>query len=162
MIIGVTGDTHNNLKNIKNICDIFNQNFAELVLHTGDISLPKSLSAFKELKCPMLVVLGNNDIEEKEDLEEAAQKFDCKIFNEPYSLKVKNKNITMLHHPELINEKMFKDNDFIVHGHTHRYKLEKKGKCTIFNPGECAGMMKGKNQVGLINLVDLTTKIINF
>ena len=41
-------------------------------------------------------------------------------------------------------------------------KLEKKGKCTIFNPGECAGMMKGKNQVGLINLVDLTTKIINF
>ena len=69
MIIGVTGDTHNNLKNIKNICDIFNQNFAELVLHTGDISLPKSLSAFKELKCPMLVVLGNNDIEEKEDLE---------------------------------------------------------------------------------------------
>ena len=65
MIIGVTGDTHNNLKNIKTICSIFNQNGAEFVLHTGDISLPKSLSAFKDLKCPLIAVLGNNDIEEK-------------------------------------------------------------------------------------------------
>ena len=66
MIIGVTGDTHNNLKNIKNICTIFNKNGADLVFHTGDITLPKSLLAFKELNCPLEVVLGNNDIEEKE------------------------------------------------------------------------------------------------
>ena len=65
MIIGVTGDTHNNLKNIKEICSIFNQNRADLVFHTGDISLPKSLLAFKDLKCPLIVVLGNNDIGEK-------------------------------------------------------------------------------------------------
>ena len=79
MIVGVTGDTHNNLKNIKKICSIFNENRVDLVFHTGDISLPKSLLAFEELKCPIEVVLGNNDIEEKEDLLEASKKFDCKI-----------------------------------------------------------------------------------
>ena len=48
MIVGVTGDTHNNLKNIKEICSIFNENRTDLVFHTGDISLPKSLLAFKD------------------------------------------------------------------------------------------------------------------
>ena len=65
MIIGVTGDTHNNLKNIKNICSLFNENRADLVVHTGDISLPKSLLAFQDLNCPLIAVLGNNDIQEK-------------------------------------------------------------------------------------------------
>ncbi len=59
MIIGVTGDTHNNLKNIATICSIFNENTTDLVFHTGDISLPKSLLAFRSLKCPLVAVLGN-------------------------------------------------------------------------------------------------------
>ena len=68
MLVGVTGDTHNNLKNIDQICAIFNENHTDLVFHTGDISLPKSLLAFNQLNCPLIVVLGNNDIEEKVDL----------------------------------------------------------------------------------------------
>jgi putative phosphoesterase len=162
VIIGVTGDTHNNLKNIKKICSIFNRNRAEFVFHTGDISLPKSLSAFKELECPLIVVLGNNDIEEKNGLELAAKEFACEIFEEPHSIKLNNKNISLLHHPDLIDEEMIMKNDIILHGHTHRYRLEKKNECMIFNPGECAGFMEGKNQVGLINLEKLDTKVINF
>ena len=65
MIVGVTGDTHNNLKNISNICTIFNENGAEIVFHTGDISLPKSLISFNQLKCPVIAVIGNNDVQEK-------------------------------------------------------------------------------------------------
>ena len=74
MIIGVTGDTHNNLKNIKKICSIFNENRAELVFHTGDISLPKSLLAFRDLNCPLKAVFGNNDIGEREGLIDASKK----------------------------------------------------------------------------------------
>ena len=91
MIIGVTGDTHNNLKNIKTICSIFNENTTDLVFHTGDISLAKSLLAFKDLKCPLIVILGNNDIDERQSLSDAAESFDCKIFEEPYFKKIKNK-----------------------------------------------------------------------
>ena len=50
----------------------------------------------------------------------------------------------------------------ILHGHTHRYRLETIDKCIVFNPGECAGLMKNKNQVGIINLETIETKIINF
>jgi len=162
VIIGVTGDTHNNLKNIKKICSIFNQNGAELVLHTGDISLPKSLSAFKDLKCPLIAVLGNNDIEEEKGLKLAAKEFACEIFDEPHSIKLNNKNISLLHHPHLINPDMLIKIDFILHGHTHRYRLEENNNCIIFKPGECAGFMEGKNQVGLIDLEKLDAIVVNF
>ena len=162
MIIGVTGDTHNNLNNIKKICSIFNENRVDLVFHTGDISLPKSLLAFEILNCPIEVVLGNNDIEEKEGLVIASKKFDCKIRNEPYSTVVDERKITVLHHPDLIDKEMVFKSDLILHGHTHRYRLEKIADTIIFNPGECAGIMKGKNQVGLVNLENISIKIINF
>ena len=162
MIIGVTGDTHNNLKNIKNICSIFNENVTDLVLHTGDISLPKSLLAFNQLNCPLISVLGNNDIEEKESLKETSKKFNCKIFNEPFSMQIEDIKISLLHHPDLIDNKMILKNDLILHGHTHRYRLEKIENCIIFNPGECAGFMKGKNSVGIIDLKRLKPKVIYF
>ena len=162
MIIGVTGDTHNNLKNIKKICSIFNKKKVELVVHTGDISLPKSLLAFNELNCPLLAVFGNNDIEEKEDLEKISKKFDCQLFCEPHSIVIDDKRISLVHHPDLINDEMILNNDLIFHGHTHRYKLEKIDKCIIFNPGECAGFMEGKNQIGLLDTKELNPITINF
>ena len=162
MLVGVTGDTHNNLQNIKEICTIFNENCTDLVFHTGDISLPKSLLAFKDLKCPLSAVIGNNDVSEKDDLETAAKRFDCKIFDEPYSVNILNKKITVLHHPDLINEEMTQESDLILHGHTHRYRQETIDNCLIFNPGECAGFMKGKNQLGIVDLKSMEAKVINF
>ena len=162
MIIGVTGDTHNNLKNIKTICSIFNENGVSLVLHTGDISLPKSLLAFNELDCPLIAVLGNNDIEEEKGLKEASKKFNCQIFYEPHFMKIEDKRFSLLHHPDLIDNKMILNNDIILHGHTHRYKLEKVDKCTIYNPGECAGFMEGKNQIGLVDTRKLKPITVNF
>ena len=162
MIIGVTGDTHNNLKNINEICSIFNKNRTDLVFHTGDISLPKSLLSFNKLNCPLIAVLGNNDIGEKNQLLEASKKFDCKIVEEPFSICLTDRKIMILHHPDLIDEKMISDNNIILHGHTHRFRLEKKGDCIIFNPGECAGFMENKNQVGIIDLKNPEPKIVNF
>ena len=68
MKIGLTGDTHNNLKNVAKICDIFNSHNLDFVIHTGDISLPKTLYAFDKLNVPLKGVFGNNDQDEKEDL----------------------------------------------------------------------------------------------
>ena len=68
MKIGIVSDTHNNLKNIFKICEIFNSNSIDLVIHTGDISLPKALKAFDNLEMEMIGVYGNNDLGEKVDL----------------------------------------------------------------------------------------------
>ena len=93
MIIGIVGDTHNNLKNISKICEIFNEKKVDLVIHTGDITLPKSLKVFEKLNCKLLGVFGNNDIEEKNDLLEASNDFKCTMHDEPYSFELNNRKI---------------------------------------------------------------------
>ena len=162
MLIGVTGDTHNNIKNITKICEIFNAVNPSFILHTGDITLPKSLRVFSNLNMPLIGVFGNNDELEKSELELESKKFNCKLYEEPYLFRKNDKQICLLHHPALINEKLLKKSDFIIHGHTHRYRNEKNGKTLIFNPGECAGLMKGKNNIGLLEITTGKTEIISF
>ena len=52
--------------------------------------------------------------------------------------------------------------NLIIHGHTHIYRNENIGNIKIINPGECAGIMKGKNAVGLLKLKDLSFERIFF
>ena len=66
MILGVVSDTHNRIDNVEKIIDIFNSNNVEKVIHTGDITQPRTLVRFKRLNCPLLGVYGNNDQEEQE------------------------------------------------------------------------------------------------
>ena len=50
----------------------------------------------------------------------------------------------------------------MLHGHTHRYTNQEINGVKIFNPGECAGMIAGKNAVGIIDLDTLKAKRIFF
>ncbi len=162
MLIGIVGDTHNNLKNISKICNIFNSENVNLVFHTGDISLPKSLMAFKDLKCKLIAVFGNNDIGEKDGLKKISRQLNFNINDEPYNLDIENTRICLLHHPELISDSLIDQSDIILHGHTHRYRNEIIRNTLIFNPGECAGFMPNKNQVGIIDLSNNSPRIVNF
>ena len=102
MLVGVTGDTHNNLKNISKICDLFNKANPSLVVHTGDITLPKSLAAFSKLNMPLIGVFGNNDELEKKGLIEVAKKFDCNFFDEPYKIEIGEKKHTEIKDSTLV------------------------------------------------------------
>ncbi|MBK87037.1 MAG: hypothetical protein CMC86_07580, partial [Flavobacteriaceae bacterium] len=150
------------LKNISKICDLFNQADPSLVIHTGDITLPKSLAVFSKLKMPLIGVFGNNDEFEKRGLLKEAKKFDCNFFDEPHRIEIGEKKIIIVHHPELIDEDMILNADFILHGHTHRYRSELIKNTLVFNPGECAGILKEKNNIGLIDTEKKMSKIINF
>ncbi len=162
MLIGIVGDTHNNLKNIAEICNIFNSKKVNLVIHTGDVTLPKSLNSFKSLNMKLIGVFGNNDQAEKKDLLRVCNKFKCEFHDEPHFLILKGKKISILHDPLIIDKDILKKSDFIFHGHTHRFRNEKIDKTCIFNPGECAGFMKGKNQVGIVNLDEERIELIKF
>ena len=63
MRIGVVSDTHNNLKSVNKIVDIFNESAVERVIHTGDITQSKTINAFSDLNMSLYGVFGNNDVE---------------------------------------------------------------------------------------------------
>ena len=163
MLIGVVSDTHNNISNIKNIIDIFNKEKVNFVIHTGDISKPNTLKIFKELKCPLMGVFGNNDRIE-EGLEAVCEEYNFTFTNPPLSIVLGDRNIAIFHEPEPIEEYLDSNInvELILHGHTHRYREETKGDVIYFNPGESAGSLKGKNALGIINLRNLEIRRIFF
>ena len=73
MKIGVVSDTHNNLKNIETIINIFNEIKVPIVFHTGDISNANALERFSKLNSKLIGVYGNNDRNEL-GLKEVVQK----------------------------------------------------------------------------------------
>ena len=162
MKIGLTGDTHNNLKNVTNICDIFNSWDLDFVIHTGDISLPKTLYAFDLLNAPLKGVFGNNDESEKDDLLKVCKQKDF-LFQDMLEIQISEENFLFaIHDPNDIEERFYKSGNIIVHGHTHRFRDEIVKETHIFNPGECAGFMKGMNKIGIVNVEIPKMKTINF
>ncbi len=162
MKIGLTGDTHNNLKNVVKICDVFNSYLLDFVIHTGDISLPKTLETFDMLKAPLKGVFGNNDQDEKEDLLKVCAKKNF-LFKDILKIKISEENLLFaVHDPKDIEEDFYKPGNIIVHGHTHRFRDEIFKNTHIFNPGECAGMMKGMNKIGIIDTEGPSMEIISF
>tara|TARA_B100000900_G_scaffold101383_1_gene83978 strand:+ start:1588 stop:2112 length:525 start_codon:yes stop_codon:yes gene_type:complete len=160
--IGLTGDTHNNLKNVAKICDIFNSHNLDFVIHTGDISLPKTLNAFDSLNVPLKGVFGNNDQSEKEDLIKVCEEKNF-LFRDKLEIRISNENFLFaIHDPNDIEDRFYKPGNIIVHGHTHRFRNEVINGTSIFNPGECAGIMKGFNAIGVINLNDSRMELIKF
>ena len=79
-----------------------------------------------------------------------------------YDLKIPRSINNLNDINRLVNHNKYKDLDLILHGHTHRYRYETIGGVVVFNPGECAGIMKGKNAIGIGNLNDLSFERIFF
>ena len=163
MLIGVVSDTHNNLKNIEQIISLFNKEEITLVVHTGDIANSKSLEKFSALNANLIGVYGNNDRNEL-GLNDIAIQNNFQFQEPPSLVTLCEKNIAIFHEPDEITNFLSenKDVDIVIHGHTHRYRHEIVNDVLLFNPGESAGMQKGKNAIGIINLKNLETKRIFF
>ncbi len=163
MRIGVVSDTHNNLKNIDKIIDLFNNENISLVIHTGDIANAKSLDKFSRLKSDLIGVFGNNDRNEI-GIKEIASKNNFKFQDPPSTINLNGKEVAIFHEPDSINDFLSKNQniDIVIHGHTHRYRNEINNDVLYFNPGESAGMQEGRNAIGIIDLEELSTKRIFF
>ena len=62
MKIGVLGDTHNNLRSVRAIVEIFDRMRIEHVVHTGDITQAKVPGAFEiPLACQKMAETGKYD-----------------------------------------------------------------------------------------------------
>lgn len=162
MRIGVVSDTHNNLKSVARIVELFNIARVERVIHTGDITQAKTLDAFAALQMPLHGVFGNNDMDERHTLEPLIRTHGFHFIEPPLRMQWHGRNIVVVHDPRDLEPLDLGERDIALHGHTHRYRLERNGEQLIFNPGECAGQMQGYNAVGILDLASLAIELLKF
>ena len=161
MKIGVVSDTHNNLANVREIVKIFNEAGVDRVVHTGDITKGATLDLFGELEMPLFGVFGNNDVE-RESLDQVIEQRGFHFGERYLNVNWHDSQIVIVHDPRELDS-MQLDYDLALHGHTHLYRVDRtESGSLIFNPGECAGHVKGLNAVGIVNLDQLETSIVNF
>jgi putative phosphoesterase len=161
MRIGVVSDTHNNLKSARRIVELFNAAGVAHVIHTGDITQAKTLDVFARLHVPLTGVFGNND-EERDALTQAINRHGFAFVEPPLTLTLHGRRILVTHDPYYLDGVLTPQLDLVLHGHTHRHRLEQTDCGLIFNPGECAGHMPGLNAIGVVDLDTLATELIRF
>ena len=163
MKIGVVSDTHNNLKNIEIIINLFNDLEVPIVIHTGDVSNANTLEKFSRLNSELIGVYGNNDRNEPR-LKEVAQRNNFKFQEPPRRLSLLDREIVIFHEPDNIDRFLSENKSInvVLYGHTHRYENEIKNGVLFFNPGESAGIQKGSNALGILDLMNLEAKRIFF
>lgn len=162
MRIGVISDTHNQLANVARIVELLNHAGVERVVHTGDITQPKTLELLARLHAPLHAVLGNNDLGERPALERAAVRLGIALTEPPLRLAWAERRLLVLHDPRELDGDWSATHDVVLHGHTHRHALARRGEALLFNPGECAGHLPGHNAVGVVDLARLEVELLRF
>jgi putative phosphoesterase len=164
MRIGVVSDTHNHLRNVERIVELFDAAGVERVIHTGDITQAKTLAVLSRLRAPLHGVYGNNDLE-REQLDAAAREHGLDLVDPPLRVEWAGRRILVVHDPRDLDDPdggLDAGDAVALHGHTHLHVWEQRGHARVFNPGECAGHMRGHNAVGVLDLVALEVEILRF
>ena len=157
----MVGDTHNNLGNVREIVRLFNTAGVERVVHTGDITQAKTLDVLAGLDAPLHGVYGNNDVE-RGTLEASAARHGFVFRDPPMELDWAGRRIVVVHDPRDLRHLSDDEYDLALHGHTHMARCERQDNTLIFNPGECAGHMKGYNAVGVVDLETVAATLLKF
>ena len=161
MRIGVVSDTHDNLSNVARIVELLNRSGVERVVHTGDITQAKTLHALSELRVPLFGVYGNND-QERESLEQVSAELGFAFADPPLELHWAGRHIVVVHDVTEHPHDELHSGDVLLHGHDHFRRIERVSGTLVFNPGECAGHMRGLNAVGVLDLAELDAEILLF
>jgi len=163
LLIGLIADTHDNLPLVDKAVKRLNEKNVELVLHAGDYVAPFVIPKFKELKAKLIGVFGNND-GDRELLKKRFSEYEGLEMRGNFAeIFVGGLKIALLHGKEeellkaLINSESF---DVVVHGHTHKAEVYKKGKTLVVNPGEACGYLTGKSTIALLDTDKRKAEII--
>jgi len=131
---------------------------ADVVIHAGDwltASLVRTLAA----RARLVGVYGNND--ERGALAEVARDAGFEMVEPPLELAWSGRRILVVHDP-LDVDRWWSGHHVVLHGHDHRRRIERNHQRLIFNPGECAGHLEGRNAVGIVDLASLEAEILLF
>lgn len=161
MKIGIMSDSHDNMSMIESAVSTFNKEKVDMVFHAGDIVSPFTATLFRDLRCKMACVWGNND-GDRLNLKKAFEGIG-EFYGEFADIKIHDLRIGMLHglHPAIIssvlNSNIF---DIVIRGHNHKKEILKRDETLLINPGETCGYLTGLSTIMVVDLDTMQPEII--
>lgn len=163
MLVGLIADTHDCLPMVDKAIKKLNEENVGLVLHAGDYVAPFVIPKFKELKAKLIGVFGNNDGDRELLKKRFSENKRLEIRGDFAKIIVDGLKIALLHgsEEELLKALIDSENfDVIVHGHTHKAEVYRRGKTLVVNPGEACGYLSGKSTIALLDTVKREAKVV--
>ncbi len=139
MKIGILSDTHDNLEAVRKACDLFAAEGIPLLLHCGDVCGPAVVEALDGFT----VYFAQGNRERIVPLRKAVDDRQEGRLALLHTLTLDNRSIALLHGDSgdtlrrLIASGIY---DYVIYGHTHRHRDQRRGRTRVINPGALGGM----------------------
>lgn len=163
MLVGLIADTHDNLPMVDKAIRKLNEENVELVLHAGDYIAPFVIPKFKSLQAKLIGVFGNNDGDRELLKKRFSEQKGLELRGNFAQIVIDGIKIALLHGSEeelLISLVETQSFDVVVHGHSHKAEIYRKGKTLVVNPGEVCGYLTGKSTIALFDTVKHEAKLV--
>lgn len=153
MLIGLMSDTHNNRPGVRYALDIFDALGIEVVLHAGDLISAQILDELTDFSLFLSFGNGDDPLIIASKAGSVSEKIVC---DEMLDLSLAGKRIFLIHGDyRTEQEKRIEsgDYDYVIHGHTHRFRDERIGSTRVINPGALGGRYIGERSFATLDLV---------
>ena len=153
MLIGLMTDTHNNRPGVRYALDIFRALSIKVILHAGDLISAELLEEFKDFSLFLSFGNGDNPFYISTKAGRLSDRFKCE---EMLDLNLADKRIFMIHgdqRSELEKRITSGGYDYVIHGHTHRFRDEMVGATRVINPGALGGRFVGEKSFATLDLM---------
>ena len=158
-LVGIMSDSHDNRPAIQKAVDIFNSRQVGMVAHAGDIVSPFTHLDFKNLKCPMELVFGNND-GERIGLAAAFREIGT-LLPGPRQFAFGGRRFLLMHENGCLEAAAASPAlDIVIYGHDHELMV-RQGPPLVINPGETGGWLGGRKTIAILNLESLQVEIVD-
>lgn len=133
-LVGLLSDTHSRWERAKRALELLQQRGATVFIHCGDVEDELVLDQLSGLNSHL--VWGNCDWN-RSALEPYARNLGIHVHGLAGELEIDSKRIAFTHghEPELMRAPITAAADYLIHGHTHELRDERRASTRIINPG---------------------------
>ncbi len=163
MRVLIISDTHDNLSNVDLLIKhVIPEEKPGVIVHLGDFTSPFTLLKLKEPELPIVGVLGNSDgdISMLREIERniAPQPAEANLGGLPAFLMHGFKDAAFT---EKIATAIALSGYYslVLFGHTHRYKVERRGTALLVNPGTLSGYLAEEATYAVLDTVSRNVQV---
>ena len=159
MRIGIFGDAHDHVDNVRHAVNVFNRAGCDLVVFAGDFCSPIVVPPLRKLNCRVLACFGDNDANKL--ALHGGMRIVGQIAEPPCGFRTPDGvNILLSHTMESLRG-LTDGADVIIAAHSHKPAIERGESGRLFiNPGETSGWTYRCPMVAILETDPLQARLV--